>query len=110
MSWLCLPSNLPSGYHRDLQLIKEKLFPAITTLKNCLAMTQLMISAINVKKNILEDEKYKFLFSVEEVNKLVLAGVPFRDAYKISGSLLNKESSPIPQKLTTPTRAAWAIS
>jgi argininosuccinate lyase len=80
-----LTTNLPSGYHRDLQLIKEKLFPAITTLKNCLAMTQLMISAINVKKNILEDEKYKFLFSVEEVNKLVLAGVPFRDAYKNIG-------------------------
>jgi argininosuccinate lyase len=80
-----LTSNLPSGYHRDLQLIKEKLFPAITTLKNCLAMTQLMISAINVKKNILEDEKYKFLFSVEEVNKLVLAGVPFRDAYRNIG-------------------------
>jgi len=80
-----LTTNLPSGYHRDLQLIKEKLFPAITTLKNCLAMTHLMISAINVKKNILEDEKYKFLFSVEEVNKLVLAGVPFRDAYKNIG-------------------------
>jgi argininosuccinate lyase len=80
-----LTTNLPSGYHRDLQLIKEKLFPAITTLKNCLAMTQLMISAINVKKNILEDEKYKFLFSVEEVNKLVLAGVPFRDAYRNIG-------------------------
>jgi argininosuccinate lyase len=80
-----LTTNLPSGYHRDLQLIKEKLFPAITTLKNCLAMTHLMISAIDVKKNILEDEKYKFLFSVEEVNKLVLAGVPFRDAYKNIG-------------------------
>jgi argininosuccinate lyase len=80
-----LTTNLPSGYHRDLQLIKEKLFPAITTLKNCLAMTHLMISAIDVKKNILEDERYKFLFSVEEVNKLVLAGVPFRDAYKNIG-------------------------
>jgi len=80
-----LTSNLPSGYHRDLQLLKEKLFPAIATLKECLQMTNLMISAIVVKENILEDEKYKFLFSVEEVNKLVLSGIPFRDAYKQVG-------------------------
>lgn len=80
-----LTSNLPSGYHRDLQLLKEKLFPAITTLKDCLRMTHLMISAIQVKENILNDEKYKYLFSVEEVNKLVLSGIPFRDAYKKVG-------------------------
>lgn len=80
-----LTSNLPSGYHRDLQLLKEKLFPAISTLKDCLRMTHLMISAIQVKENILDDEKYKYLFSVEEVNKLVLSGVPFRDAYKKVG-------------------------
>jgi argininosuccinate lyase len=80
-----LTSNLPSGYHRDLQLLKEKLFPAITALKECLQMTHLMLSAIVVKEDILEDEKYKFLFSVEEVNKLVLSGVPFRDAYKQIG-------------------------
>lgn len=80
-----LTSNLPSGYHRDLQLLKEKLFPAISTLKDCLRMTHLMISAIQLKKDILQDEKYKYLFSVEEVNKLVLSGVPFRDAYKKVG-------------------------
>lgn len=80
-----LTSNLPSGYHRDLQLLKEKLFPAINTLKDCLRMTHLMISAIQVKENILNDEKYKYLFSVEEVNKLVLSGMPFRDAYKKVG-------------------------
>lgn len=80
-----LTSNLPSGYHRDLQLLKEKLFPAISTLKDCLRMTHLMISAIQVKKDILQDEKYKYLFSVEEVNKLVVSGVPFRDAYKKVG-------------------------
>ncbi len=80
-----LTSNLPSGYHRDLQLLKEKLFPAIGTLKDCLRMTHLMISAIQVKGNILSDEKYKYLFSVEEVNKLVLSGMPFRDAYKKVG-------------------------
>lgn len=80
-----LTANLPSGYHRDLQLLKEKLFPAIQTLKDCLRMTKLMLSSIQVKENILADEKYKYLFSVEEVNKLVLAGVPFRDAYKKVG-------------------------
>jgi argininosuccinate lyase len=78
-------SNLPSGYHRDLQLLKEKLFPAIQTLKDCLRMMHLMISALEVKENILADEKYKYLFSVEEVNKLVLGGMPFRDAYKKVG-------------------------
>jgi argininosuccinate lyase len=80
-----LTSNLPSGYHRDLQLLKEKLFPAFQTLKDCLQMTTLMLTSIQVKENILEEEKYKFLFSVEEVNKLVLSGIPFRDAYKKIG-------------------------
>jgi argininosuccinate lyase len=80
-----LTVNLPSGYHRDLQLLKEKLFPAIQTLKDCLRMTHLMLSAIEVKDNILADDKYKYLFSVDEVNKLVLAGIPFRDAYKKIG-------------------------
>lgn len=77
--------NLPSGYHRDLQLIKEVLFPAIQDLKECLRMMHLMVSSISVKEGILNDEKYQYLFSVEEVNKLVLAGVPFRDAYKKVG-------------------------
>lgn len=85
-----LTANLPSGYHRDLQLLKEKLFPAIQDLKDSLRMMQLMISAIRVKENILADERYKFLFSVEEVNKLVLAGVPFRDAYQQVGEQIEK--------------------
>src|SRR5258706_4098987 len=80
-----LTGNLPSGYHRDFQLLKEKLFPAFKTIVDCLQMTGLMLSNIKIKDNILEDEKYKFLFSVEEVNKLVLSGVPFRDAYKKIG-------------------------
>ncbi len=83
---LLMTTNLPSGYHRDLQLLKEHLIPAFTDLKNCLEMAGLMLSNISVKKNILEDEKYKFLFSVEEVNKLVLQGVSFRDAYKQIGA------------------------
>lgn len=80
-----MTGNLPSGYHRDLQLIKEVLFPAIQDLKECLRMMHLMLSNISVKENILKDEKYTFLFSVEEVNRRVLSGVPFRDAYKQVG-------------------------
>lgn len=80
-----ITANLPSGYHRDMQLLKEILFPAIQALKDCLGMVKLMLENIRVKNNILSDEKYKFLFSVEEVNKLVLSGMPFRDAYKKIG-------------------------
>ena len=78
-------ANLPSGYHRDLQLLKEMVFPAILSLKECIQMAHLMLASISVKENILADEKYKYLFSVEEVNKLVLSGIPFRDAYKKIG-------------------------
>ena len=80
-----ITTNLPSGYHRDLQLLKELLFPAIQNLKDCIHMTQVMTTNITVKKNILADERYRFLFSVEEVNKLVLGGMAFRDAYKKVG-------------------------
>ncbi len=83
-------ANLPSGYHRDLQLLKEVLFPTIQQLKDCLKMTHLMLSNIQVKENILKNDTYKFLFSVEEVNKLVLAGMPFRDAYKKIGLNIEK--------------------
>lgn len=78
-------ANLPSGYHRDLQLLKEMLFPSIQHLKDCLAMMQLMLKNVQVKENILADDQYKFLFSVEEVNKLVLGGMPFREAYQKVG-------------------------
>jgi argininosuccinate lyase len=81
-----MTTNLPSGYHRDLQLLKENLFPAFGTIRSCLEMLGLMLSNIEIKKDILADEKYKYLFSVEEVNKLVNAGIPFRDAYKQVGS------------------------
>lgn len=76
-----ITANLPSGYNRDLQLLKEHLFPSFKTLKNCIEMMGLMLSNIEIKKDILSDEKYKYLFSVEEVNKLVNQGMPFRDAY-----------------------------
>ncbi|WP_439489537.1 argininosuccinate lyase [Algoriphagus sp.] len=80
-----LLTNTTTGYHRDLQLLKEEIFPGIETLKSCLRMCTFMLSAIKVKQNILADPFYKHLFSVEVVNGLVLKGVPFRDAYKQVG-------------------------
>ncbi len=85
-----LINNLPSGYHRDLQLTKEILFPAIEEGKACLQMTRLMLSHIEIKDGILTDEKYKYLFSVEAVNELVNKGVPFRDAYKQVGNQIDQ--------------------
>ena len=82
---MMMTTNLPSGYHRDLQLLKEHLFPAFSELNHCIEMTMLMIENMEVKKDLLNDPKYKFLFSVEEVNKLVNEGRPFRDAYKKIG-------------------------
>ena len=89
---MMMTTNLPSGYHRDLQLLKEHLFPAFTELRNCLSMATLMIENMKVTPQILEDPKYQFLFSVEEVNKLVNAGVPFRDAYKKVGEAIEDGS------------------
>jgi len=80
-----LLNNLPSGYHRDLQLTKEVLFPAFNELRSCLLMTGLMISNISINEHILNDEKYRYLFSVEAVNELVNKGIPFREAYKTIG-------------------------
>lgn len=85
-----LMTNLPSGYHRDMQLTKEILFPAIEDLKDCIRMTALMLSHIQVRKGILQDDKYKYLFSVEAVNELTNQGIPFRDAYKTIGDQINK--------------------
>jgi len=82
---MLMTTNLPSGYHRDLQLLKEHLFPAFKAIQDCIEMAGLMLSNIEVKKNILANEKYKYLFTVDEVNKLVMQGIPFRDAYKIVG-------------------------
>ena len=78
-------NNLPSGYHRDLQLLKEGLIPSIQGLKSCLEMFTFSLSNIQVNKNIVDQNIYDYLFTVEEVNKLVQDGVPFRDAYKIVG-------------------------
>ncbi|MCL6524901.1 MAG: argininosuccinate lyase [Thermoflavifilum sp.] len=80
-----MTTNLPSGYHRDLQLIKEHLFPAFQQLYDCLEMFQLMFTHLEIRKHILDDPQYRYLFSVEEVNKRVLQGIPFRDAYRQVG-------------------------
>ena len=80
-----MTTNLPSGYHRELQLLKELLFPAFADLKNCLHMATFMLQHIEVKTDIVNDSKYAYLFSVEEVNRMVLEGTPFRDAYKQVG-------------------------
>ena len=76
-----LLTNLTSGYHRDMQLLKEAVFPALDSMRSCLQMSHFMLKSIQVRKNILEDPFYMHLFSVEVVNELVLKGVPFRDAY-----------------------------
>ncbi|WP_316798957.1 argininosuccinate lyase [Pedobacter frigidisoli] len=78
-------TNLPSGYHRDLQLLKENLFPAVTSLNECLEIATFMFQNITIKDDILKDKKYDYLFSVEVVNDLALQGIPFREAYKIVG-------------------------
>ncbi|WMN12774.1 argininosuccinate lyase [Marivirga salinae] len=78
-------TNLTTGYHRDLQLLKEAIFPGIQNTLDCLNISYYMLREINVKQNLLEDEKYQHLFSVEEVNRLVKSGISFRDAYKQVG-------------------------
>ena len=85
-----LTANLPLGYHRDLQLLKDIIFPATTTLCNCLEMCDFMLEHIIVKQNILDDERYNYLFTVEDVNRLALSGIPFRDAYKQVGMAVQR--------------------
>ena len=81
-----ITSNLPSGYHRDLQIVKGLIIPAIQDIKSCLEMMTFTLKDINVNANILDDPKYDYLFSVDTLNHLVLNGVPFREAYKQIGS------------------------
>lgn len=80
-----ITNNLPSGYFRDLQIIKEVFVPAFGELRDCIEMTAMMMDKVEVKRDILDDKRYDYLFSVEEVNRLVLDGMPFRDAYKKVG-------------------------
>lgn len=90
-----ITSNLPSGYHRDLQLLKECIFPAFEDVNACLHMAGMMLKNVIIKENILEDSKYVYLFSVDELNKEVLQGTPFRDAYKkIAADIKNGDFKP----------------
>jgi argininosuccinate lyase len=85
-----ITNNLPSGYHRDYQLLKEKLFPAVQTLKLCLHTVKFMLENIEVNENAVDDEEYRYMFSVEEVNKKVLSGIPFREAYRSVGKAIEE--------------------
>lgn len=78
-------SNLPSGYHRDLQQLKEHLFPGIQTIKQCLDIATFALNHLQVNEGVIEDTKYNYLFTVELVNQLVLEGMPFREAYREVG-------------------------
>ena len=82
---ILIMNNLPSGYFRDLQIIKELFLPAFTEIKECIAMATYIIERIEVNKEILNDSRYDAMFSVEEVNRLASEGMPFRDAYKKVG-------------------------
>ena len=85
-----ITNNLPSGYHRDLQLVKEVIVPAIQDLKACLEIMTFSLKEIRVNQNILENPKYDYLFSVDTLNELVQDGMPFRDAYKKMGMEINE--------------------
>lgn len=85
-----MTANLPLGYNRDLQLLKDIIFPATTTLIECLDMCDFMLQHIRVNSNILDDPKYDYLFTVEDVNRMVLDGTPFREAYRTIGIKVNR--------------------
>ena len=85
-----LTTNLPLGYNRDLQLLKDIIFPATTTLCQCIDMCEFMLQHIIVRENILDDERYNYLFTVEDVNRLTLSGVPFREAYREVGMAIQR--------------------
>lgn len=85
-----ITNNLPSGYFRDLQIIKELFIPSFEEINDCLHMVSRMMAEVKVNEHVLDDDKYQLIFSVEEVNRLVLEGTPFRDAYKQVGLEIEK--------------------
>ncbi len=87
---MMITNNLPTGYHRDFQLLKENFFPAISELKDCIQILILVLPQLQINKKIMDDAKYDVIFSVEEVNKEVLNGLPFRDAYRKIGNAIEK--------------------
>ena len=96
MELTLIQNNLTSGYHRDLQMLKESFVPAVATLKSCLEMTLFMFENVQINTDVIKDDMYKYAFSVEEVNKRVLEGMPFRDAYKEVGlEIHNNNFNPV---------------
>lgn len=92
---IMITNNLTMGYHRDFQLLKGSLMHGVDELKNCLEVCNFMLNHIEVKSNFLENEIYDFMYTVEDVNKLVIEGTPFREAYKIiAEKVLNKNYAP----------------
>ncbi len=92
-----LATNLPHGYHRDFQLFKEVLFPALEKMGNCIEMTCLMLQNIRINTDIIKDKIYRPIFSVEKVNALVLTGIPFRDAYRTVAAEIKERGLDFPQ-------------
>jgi argininosuccinate lyase len=92
-------TNLTSGYHRDFQILKELLFPAIKELKSCLFIAEYAAGQMRVNNQILEDPKYKLIFSVEAVNELVKEGIPFRDAYQQVAKQIEEDDFEPPTRL-----------
>ena len=99
-----LTTNLPLGYNRDLQLLKDIIFPATDELVDCIDMAEFMLRHIKVNDDILSDPKYDYLFTVEDVNRLALSGMPFRDAYKTVGMQVQRGEYRPPVPSTTPTK------
>jgi len=87
-----MTNNLPSGYFRDLQILKEVFLPAFQELQDCISIAGFAIDNMTVNTNIMDDDRYKYAYSVEDVNKLVMQGVPFRDAYKQVGTRINSQT------------------
>lgn len=104
-----ITGNLTSGYFRDLQIIKELLFPAFAELKSCVAIAKIMFENVIVHKDIIRDEKYKYVFSVEKVNELVLSGIPFREAYQIVGKQIEDGPLKPTWKFTIHTKEVLVI-
>jgi argininosuccinate lyase len=94
-----IQNNLPSGYHRDMQVLKEDYLPVFDQLSSCLDMATLMITHMQVRKDILEEATYKYLFTVEKVNELVLQGLPFREAYMQVGKTVEQGTFEKPEQI-----------
>ncbi len=99
-SILSMIGHLPSGYHRDFQLLKELIFPALISLKDCIELTRLAISEVEVQQDIMKDPRYALTFSVEVVNDMVSNGVPFRDAYQEIAKRIEAGTFKAPKKLS----------